>query len=91
MKNKSKKTVKSVKDRGWFPKAWKESQRLELLRKAKEIEILTIPNELLRSAYSVALRKGQNTNWKAFTKLLRKELGREHKIMFPLPKKYLTK
>lgn len=31
-------------------------------------------NELLRSAYQIATRRGKTTNWKAFTVGLRKEL-----------------
>ena len=31
-------------------------------------------NELLRSAHSIAQRKGKQTNWKAFENNLRKEL-----------------
>ena len=31
-------------------------------------------NELLRSAYEIAKRKGKDTNWEAFANNLRKEL-----------------
>jgi hypothetical protein len=31
-------------------------------------------NELLRSAYAIALRKGKKTNWDAFAANVRKEL-----------------
>lgn len=39
-------------------------------------------NELLRSTYQIALRKGQSTNWSAFTKNIDKELKRQHKILY---------
>lgn len=40
-------------------------------------------NELLRSAYQIALRKGADTNWEAWLVQLGKELERQHKVMFP--------
>jgi hypothetical protein len=36
--------------------------------------MITIENELLRSAYEIAKRKGVNTNWEAFEQNLQDEL-----------------
>lgn len=46
-----------------------------------EVRLLEKPNELLRSAYQIALREGSETNWQAFTKQLKAELDREHQII----------
>jgi hypothetical protein len=42
-------------------------------------------NEIIRSAFQVADRKGEKTNWESFKESLRVELEREHKIMYPKP------
>lgn len=46
-----------------------EEELLRALRKA---------NEMLRSAYQIASRKGKETNWESFTKCLEGELVAEH-------------
>ncbi len=43
--------------------------------------ILEEPNQLLRSAYQIAKRRGEGTNWEAFEQQLKLELEREHQIM----------
>jgi hypothetical protein len=38
-------------------------------------------NQLLRSAYQIAHRKGKDTNWDSFEKQLKAELEREHGLL----------
>jgi len=40
-------------------------------------------NSLLRSAASIASREGSQTNWRAFAGQVKKELQREHPLMYP--------
>ena len=40
-------------------------------------------NSLLRSAASIASRAGSQTNWRAFAGQVKKELQREHPLMYP--------
>jgi hypothetical protein len=44
---------------------------------------LELANGFLRSAYQIALRNGECTNWEAFKKCVYEELVREHKIIYP--------
>lgn len=39
-------------------------------------------NSLLRSAYQIAIRNGQETNWLAFIGQLEKALEQQHKIIY---------
>lgn len=41
-------------------------------------KLITEANSLLRSAYQIALRNGESTNWEAFKNSVYKELVREH-------------
>lgn len=52
-------------------------------RKEAERLALKEPNDLLRSAYQIALRGGKDTNWQSVEARLADELEREHKIMYP--------
>jgi hypothetical protein len=47
------------------------------------IELFYEANTLLGSAYQIAQRKGKDTNWTAFTKRLKRELNRQHKLLYP--------
>jgi hypothetical protein len=40
-------------------------------------------NAVLRSAYEITKREGQNTSWEAFEKQLGDVLQRQHEIMYP--------
>lgn len=40
-------------------------------------------NSLLRSAFSIVQRSGENTNWQGFCKQISAALERQHKIMYP--------
>lgn len=40
-------------------------------------------NELLRSAYHIAVKEGKNTNWEAFIKKAEEELLEQHIILNP--------
>ena len=46
--------------------------------KADALAALKRANQLLRSAYSIAIRRGVGTNWDAFTDRLAAELNNEH-------------
>lgn len=47
-------------------------------------DLLLSANELLRSALSIATRRGEQTNWDAFKKRVAEELEREHPITGPM-------
>ena len=59
--------------------ALEQSQRLDgtLMARLREA------NSLLRSAASIASRAGSQTNWRAFAGQVKKELQREHPLMYP--------
>ena len=40
-------------------------------------------NQLCRSAYQIALRNGERTNWDGYRKALGESLARQHRVMFP--------
>lgn len=65
----------------WFPKSVGCPTCQD--EKTMIVKELAEANELLRSMYQVAKRKGLRTNWVALEKKLLKELKREHTIMFP--------
>ena len=46
-------------------------------------DLLIEANELLRSAYSIAKRKGLTTNWEAFESQLKSILNEQHKRLYP--------
>lgn len=46
-------------------------------------KLLGTANSLLRSAYQIALREGEYTNWKDFRDRVYEELLSEHKILHP--------
>lgn len=54
------------------------------------LERLKQANSLLRSANSIAERKGEQTNWIAFQNQLKKELELQHKILYPKVDEYKT-
>jgi uncharacterized protein YeaO (DUF488 family) len=45
------------------------------------IKTLRSSNEVLRSAYQIALRSGKNTHWKEFTIRVEDELKEQHHIL----------
>ncbi len=55
-----------------------------LLARVTELEgKLAAANGVLRSAYQIASRYGDKTNWEAFIKILKNELDNQHKILYP--------
>ena len=46
-------------------------------------KILTEANELLRSAYQIAKREGESTNWEAWINQLKSGLNDQHALMHP--------
>ena len=64
----------------------KDANEIELLKYIGELEhelrtckkILLEANELLRSAYAIAQRNGEQTNWEAFRTQLQKALQAQH-------------
>lgn len=40
-------------------------------------------NDVLRSAHSIAARRGHEVNWEAFDRWLGKVLERQHRMMYP--------
>lgn len=44
-------------------------------------------NDLCRAAYQIALRDGQNTEWKHFRDCLSESLERQHRVMYPKNKR----
>lgn len=46
------------------------------------LDEFAIANGLLRSAYSIALREGKDTNWEAFRMQLKNTLEREQEMGF---------
>lgn len=46
-------------------------------------DMLFEANQVLRSAYSIAKRKGATTNWKAFENSLESILKEQHKRLYP--------
>lgn len=53
-------------------------------RKKVLCEYLMPANELLRSAYQVATRKGRSTNWIGLQTQIGKELDRQHTVLKPI-------
>ncbi len=47
-------------------------------------EYLMPANDLLRSAYQVTTRKGCDTNWETFGKIIKIELDNQHAVLKPL-------
>jgi hypothetical protein len=45
-------------------------------------ERLKAANEVLRSAHSIAVREGKDTNWRAFLEKVKAEIVAEHEIVF---------
>lgn len=46
-------------------------------------DMLFEANQVLRSVYSIAKRKGATTNWKAFENSLESILKEQHKRLYP--------
>ncbi len=66
------------------------------VRKVTVLCRLKESNDLLRSAYQIAKRKGRDTGWAAFERRLLEELEIQHRMMYPemhdqLPTKPRTK
>lgn len=64
-----------------------EIQQMALQDKNVDIS-MTEANSLLRSAYQIALRNGESTNWEAFRNCVYKELLREHNLNIGNAKTY---
>ena len=47
------------------------------------IDMIKEANQLLRSAHTIAKRRGEKTNWDTFEKSLERALKEQHKIMYP--------
>lgn len=47
------------------------------------MQSLEVANDSCRSAMAIARRKGEETNWDAFTASLDKSLGQQHRAMYP--------
>ena len=48
----------------------------------RDVQDLTEANDLLRSAYQIAIREGVNTNWEAFQTRLEEVLVKQSKQLF---------
>ncbi len=55
----------------------------ETEEKVDLMAMLKDSNEVLRSAFSIASRRGEETNWEAFTKRVEKILDKQHLIIYP--------
>jgi hypothetical protein len=64
---------------------------VKTLTKNQLMEMLLEANERLRSAYSVAERKGKDTNWEAYQNNLKQILDSQHLILKPIREKNYKK
>lgn len=48
-----------------------------------EHELLMDANQIIRSAHSIAERKGADTNWEYFEKRVKEILKEQHKFLYP--------
>lgn len=53
-----------------------------------EQELILKANEMLRSAYSIADREGNDTNWKAFKNKLKWVLDEQHRYLYPTKEEF---
>lgn len=52
-------------------------------KEIKLLEALREANDLLRSTYSIAERKGESTNWDGFSKNVLRALEKQHRLLYP--------
>ncbi len=86
---------------GFWSSSIDPKYRLEMLNNFEQVILASVKsaasfiiedaNSLLRSALSIAERKGQNTNWEAFAERLKIELADQHSLMYIAEEKYETK
>ena len=77
--------VENVMDLEIINKLFLELSQIATATTAKEVRLLELlkeSNECLRSAFSIADRKGESVNWEAFRNRLRTILEKQHPILF---------